>query len=61
MSFRAPESFRNKAETCRSLARHVTDECMLRVLAEIIAASTVKAERLEKISLHDVGPLLPTE
>jgi hypothetical protein len=60
MSFRAPESFRSKAETCRSLARHVTDERTLRVLAEIIAASTAKAEELEKVSHHDVGPLLPT-
>ena len=58
MSFRAPESFRSKAETCRSLARHVTNERTLRVLREIIAENTAKVEELEKLSHHDVGPLL---
>jgi hypothetical protein len=28
--------FRNKAQTCRSLMRHVTDERTLRVLGEMI-------------------------
>jgi hypothetical protein len=60
MSFRAPVSFRNKAETCRSLARHATNETHVRVLREIIAENTAKVEELEKPSHHDVGPLLPT-
>jgi hypothetical protein len=61
MSLRAPVSFRDKAETCRSLARYVTDEGALRVLREIIAANTAKVEELQKLShQQDVSPLLPT-
>jgi hypothetical protein len=52
--------FRNKAETCRSLARHITDEGTLRVLREMIRENTPKAEELEKLLYDDLGPLLPT-
>jgi hypothetical protein len=41
-------SFRNKADTCRSLARHVTDERALRVLRELIIEYTTKAEELDQ-------------
>jgi hypothetical protein len=41
-------SLRNKADTCRSLARHVTDERALRVLRELIVEYTTKAEELDQ-------------
>jgi hypothetical protein len=44
------KSFRNKAETCRSLARHVTDERALRVLRELMLENTTKAEELERLA-----------
>jgi hypothetical protein len=36
------DTLRNKADTCRSLARHVTDERALRVLRELIVEHTTK-------------------
>jgi hypothetical protein len=41
-------TLRNKAETCRSLARHVTDERALRALRELIVEYTTKAEELDQ-------------
>ena len=58
MSFHVPESFRDKAETCRSLVRHVTHELTLRVLAEIISGSRAHTDNPEKTLVpHDVEPL----
>lgn len=59
MSFHVPDSFRNKAETCRSLARHITDERTLRVLAEIISGSRAHTESQDKLLSHDVELLRP--
>jgi hypothetical protein len=42
------DSLRNKADTCRSLARHVTDERALRVLRQLIIEYTTKAEELDQ-------------
>jgi hypothetical protein len=54
-------ALRNKAETCRSLSRHVTDERALRVLRELIVEYTTKAEELDQAfsrgaaEAHSVG------
>jgi hypothetical protein len=49
MAYLDAKSFRNKAETCRSLARHITDERELRALRDLIAENTAKAEELERL------------
>jgi hypothetical protein len=53
-------AFRNKAETCRSLMRHVTDERALRVLAEMIAENLAKAQAMEALAIHEAPPIHPT-
>jgi hypothetical protein len=50
-------AFLNKAQTCRSLMRHVTDERALRVLAEMIAENLAKAHEVEALVTHDAPPL----
>jgi hypothetical protein len=50
MAYLDAKSFRNKAETCRSLARHITDERALRALRDLIAENTAKAEELERLA-----------
>jgi hypothetical protein len=57
MEYRDAQSFRNRAETCRSLARHVTDERALRVLNEMVRENITKAEELERLS---EGPIALT-
>jgi hypothetical protein len=52
--------FRNKAQTCRSLMRHVTDERALRVLGEMIAENLAKAQEVESLAIHDAPPLQPS-
>jgi hypothetical protein len=51
--------FRNKAQTCRSLMRHVTDERTLRVLGEMIAENLAKAQEVERLVVHNAPPLQP--
>jgi hypothetical protein len=41
-------TFRDKAETCRSLARHLTNERTLGMLKALIAEYSSKAEELER-------------
>jgi len=53
-------TFRNKAETCRSLMRHVSDERTLRVLGAMIAENLAKAQELESLVIHDAPPLQPS-
>jgi len=52
-------AFRNKAQTCRSLMRQVTDERTLRVLGEMIAENLAKAQEVESLAIHDAPPLQP--
>jgi hypothetical protein len=52
--------FRNKAQTCRSLMRHVTDERTLRVLGEMIAENLAKAQEVECLAIHYAPPLQPS-
>ena len=52
-------AFRNKAETCRSLMRHVTDERALRVLGEMIAENLAKAHAAETLAIHEAPPQQP--
>jgi hypothetical protein len=52
-------AFRNKAQTCRSLMRHVTGERALRVLGEMIAENLAKAQEMETLANHDAPPLQP--
>jgi hypothetical protein len=52
--------FRNKAQTCRSLMRHVTDERTLRVLGEMIAENLAKAQEVERLVIHDEPPVQPS-
>ena len=54
-------AFRNKAQTCRSLMRLVTDERTLRVLGEMIAENLAKAQEMESLAIHDAPPLQPSE
>ena len=54
------KSFRNKAETCRSLARHVTDGRALCVLRELILENTAKAEELERLADRSSLAITPT-
>jgi hypothetical protein len=49
MPYLDAKSFRNKAETCLSLARHVTDERAPRVLRKLMLENTAKAEELERL------------
>ncbi len=51
-------AFLNKAPTCRSLMRHVTDERTLCV-AEMIAENVAKVQALEMLATHDAPPLQP--
>jgi hypothetical protein len=54
-------TFRNKAETCRSLMRHVSDERTIRVLAKMIAENLAKAQEIEScLEIHDAPPLQPS-
>jgi hypothetical protein len=52
--------FRNKAQTCRSLMRHVTDERTLRVLGQMIAENLAKAQEMERLVIHHAPPLQPS-
>ena len=45
-------TFRNKAETCRSLMRYVRNEQTLRVLGEMIAENLAKAQEEERLAIH---------
>ena len=49
MAFHTAHSFQDKVETCRSLARHTTDERTLRVLQalilEYVAAAGIERDR----------------
>jgi hypothetical protein len=57
----AASKFRNKAETCRSLMRHVSDERTLRVLANMIAENLAKAQEIERcLEIHRAPPLQPS-
>jgi hypothetical protein len=58
----APSSsaFRNKAETCRSLMRHVTDERALRVLGEMIAENLAKAQAVETLAGLEAPRMQPS-
>ena len=49
--------FRNKAQSCRSLMRHVTDERILRVLGEMIAENLAKAQEAELFATHEAPSL----
>lgn len=46
-------TFRNKAETCRSLMRYVRNEQTLRVLGEMIAENLAKAQEEERLAIHE--------
>jgi hypothetical protein len=46
-------TFRNKAETCRSLMRYVRNEQTLRVLGEMIAENLAKAQEEERLALRE--------
>jgi hypothetical protein len=48
--------FRHRAETCRILARHITDERALQVLHQMALENTAKAEELEAASLLAINP-----
>ena len=52
-------AFRNKAETCRNLMRHVKSERTLRVLGQMIAENLAKAQEVEKLAVHEAPPLQP--
>jgi hypothetical protein len=51
-------TFRNKAETCRSLMRYVRNEQTLRVLNAMISENMAKALEAERLALHE-GPSSP--
>ena len=59
MASASASAFLNKAQTCRSLMRHVTDERALRVLAEMIAENLAKAQEVETLEIHEAPPLQP--
>jgi len=46
-------TFRNKAETCRSLMRYVRNEQTLRVLGEMIAENLAKAQEEERLAIPE--------
>ena len=53
MAFYNAVSFEDKAETCRSLARHTTDERTLRVLHSLIAEYTAQASTSKTLPEDD--------
>ena len=53
-------TFRNKAETCRSLMRYVRNERTLRVLGAMIAENLAKAQDEERFTAHGAEVLQPT-
>jgi len=59
MAISEAKSFRDKAETCRSLARYVTDERTLSVLHEMAAELSIKAQEFERSALPDASALQP--
>jgi hypothetical protein len=60
LSMASAITFRNKAETCRSLMRHISDERTLRVLGAMIAENLAKARELECSAINDVARLMPS-
>ena len=66
MSFYSARSFQDKVETCRSLARHTTDERTLRVLQSLIeeymAAAAIERDRAvithAEVMIHNVGSVM---
>jgi hypothetical protein len=46
-------TFRNKAETCRSLMRYVRNERTLRVLGAMVAENLAKAQEEERLAIPE--------